>query len=174
MSSREKQLLSLLLLAGFIIVNVFLYSLYSQKITQAKNNLQLSTANLQQAIFFQESSSQLAEQIVWLAENEPPPSDFQTIQSQLQKFSADQATTLGLTIKDQALLPTDTAGFHYHRAQIKINLTGREQALYSWFSAINDPNSFRSAYQIRLSPNTQEDSLIDCSATISQWFPPAS
>ncbi len=62
---------------------------------------------------------------------------------------------------------------HYNRAQVRIDLSGQEQALYRWFDAINDPASFRTAYQIRLSPNGKEDTLIDCSATLAQWFPPA-
>ncbi len=173
MSDREKKLLTLLLVAGFLILNFFLYSLYAQKKTQFDNDFNAAKTRLQQAIVFSDSSSQLAEEMTWLAEHEPQPAAYQDVQTKLQQFAETQARNLGLTIKSQELLPTDDSGVHYHRAQIKINLSGQEQALYRWFDAINDPAAFRTAYQIRLSPNAQDDTLIDCSATLAQWFPPS-
>lgn len=173
MSDREKKLLTLLLIAGFLIVNFFLYTLYVQKKTLYAADLDAAKAQLQQAIAFSESSSQLAEQMDWLAEHEPPErTTYQLTQNSLQQFADTQARNLGLTIKKQELLTTDESGVHYHRAQIRISLTGKEQDLYRWFDAINDPAAFRTAYQIRMSPNTQEETLIDCTATLSQWFPP--
>jgi len=173
MSDREKKLLTLLLVAGFLIVNFFLYSLYVQKKTLYASDLDAAKARLQQAIAFSESSNQLAEQMEWLAVNEPEPAAYQDVQNALQSFAETQANNAGLTIKSQELLPTDDSGVHYHRAQVRISLTGKEQDLYKWFDAINDPAAFRTTYQINMKPNTQDDTLIDCSATLSQWFPPA-
>ncbi len=173
MSAREKKLLALLLIAGFFVVNFFLFSFYIGKKLQLDNQLASAKAQLQQAIAFQESSTQLAGEMRWLAEHEPAPAVYQDVQTQLQQFAVNQARNQGLTIKSQELLPTDTTGIHYNRAQMTISLTGGEQALYRWFDAINDPTAFRSAYQILLKPNTQDDTLIDCSATLAQWFTPA-
>ena len=56
----------------------------------------------------------------------------------------------------------------------KIIITGREEALYGWFDKLNVPEDFRMATHINLSPNKQDDTQIDCTATIEQWFvPPA-
>lgn len=173
MSDREKKLLAMLVVAGFIIVNFFLYTFYVQKKTIFDNDFTSAKAQLQQAISFQESSAQLAEEMEWLNENQPEPSLYQNVQTKLQEFVDNQARNVGLTITRQELLPTDTTGIHYHRAQVRIVLTGKEQALYRWFDAINDPAAFRAAYEIRLSPNGKDDTLIDCTATIAQWFPPA-
>ena len=172
MSDREKKLLALFLIAGFLIVNFFLYSIYAEKKTLYSNDLDTAKSQLQQAIIFRESSGESAEQMAWLAEHEPKPATYQETQYALQLFAVTQARNLGLTVKSLEPLPTDESGIHYHRAQVKINLSGKEEALYKWFDAINDPNVFRTTYQIRMSPNTKEDSLIDCSATVSQWFPP--
>jgi hypothetical protein len=172
MSDREKKLLALLLIAGFLIINFFLYTLFVQKKSLYANDLEAAKAKLQQAIAFSESSNQLATQMDWLTQNEPNPATYQDTQNTLQQFAETQARNLGLTIKSQELLPTDDSGIHYHRAQVKFNLSGREQALYQWFDAINDPAAFRTAYHIRMSPNSQDDTLIDCAATLSQWFPP--
>ncbi len=173
MSDREKKLLTLLLVAGFVIVNFFLYTIYVEKKTLYTTDLEAAKSQLEQAILFRESSNEFAEQMIWLAENEPAPATYEETQSALELFAVSQAENLGLNVKSREPLPTDESGKHYHRAQVKINLSGKEQALYEWFNAINDPTVFRSAYQIRLSPNTKEDTLIDCTATLSQSFPPA-
>ncbi len=51
-------------------------------------------------------------------------------------------------------------------------MTGTEQALYQWFDRLNVPDQLRNATQIRLTPNQQDDTKIDCTATIEQWFIP--
>lgn len=173
MSDREKKLLSLLLFAGFVILNFFLFTVYSQAKLRYTSDLETAQSDLQQAINFNESSEEFAGEMDWLAANEPEPSVRQDVQNKLQQFAESQARTLGLTVKSQELLPTDDSGAHYHRAQVKISLSGQEKALYKWFDMINDPAAFRTAYQIVMKPNSQDDKLIDCTATLSQWFPPA-
>ena len=173
MSSREKNLLSLLLLAGFLMLNFFLYSLFKQKKTIFQTNLDTAKNNLQLAIIQQTNSEQFADQMQWLATHEPEPSNGETIQGQLQAYIDDQARVSGLTIKGkQRFLPTDAPqGANYHRAQIEISVTGSDQNIYRWLYIINEPSAFRAATQIRLTPNTQDDTLLDCTAIISQWFP---
>lgn len=173
MSSREKKLLALLLVAGFAILNFFIFTRYTQTKARYTADLESAKTELQQAIMFSESSEEYAGEMEWLAANEPEPAVYQDIQTKLQQFAESQARNLGLTIKSQELLPTDESGVYYNRAQVKINLTGQEQVLYRWFDSVNDPAAFRTAYQIRMTPNGKDDTLIDCSATLSQWFPPA-
>lgn len=172
MSAREKKLLTLFLVAGFLILNFFLYTLYVQKKNGFTTDFEAAKSRLEQAINNQEMSGQLAGEMDWLEANEPEAVAYQEVQTKLQQFAESQARSLGLTIKRQELLPTDTGGVYYNRAQVRIDLSGQEQALYRWFDAVNDPSSFRTALQIRISPNGQDDTLIDCSATIAQWFPP--
>lgn len=173
MSAREKKLLTLLLVAGFFIANVFLFSFYTEKKVSCSINLTTAKANLEQAIMFSEISASINDEMEWLSTHEPEPSAYQPVQTSLQQFAEAQARNFGLTVKKQELLPTNESGTHYHRAQIRIELTGREEALYKWFHAINDPAFFRSAFDIRLSPNSTDDTLIDCSASLAQWFPPS-
>jgi hypothetical protein len=171
MSSREKKLLSLLLLAGFLLLNLFLYSQYQQKKALFETALETSQIELEQAKTSQDNATQYAEEMQWLADHEPAQTDAQTVQGQLQAFIETEAKAAGLTVKPQEFLATDTTGKHYHRAQIKISVTGREESLYRWLHSVNDPLAFRSAIEIRLNPNTQDDTLIDCKTVISQWFP---
>jgi hypothetical protein len=52
-------------------------------------------------------------------------------------------------------------------------VTGSEESLYRWFDKINVPEQFRAVSQILLSPNKQDDTKIDCTVTLEQWFIPA-
>jgi hypothetical protein len=109
----------------------------------------------------------------WLAEHEPEPTANQDVQTQLQQFAEREAKSTGLTIKTQKPLPTDaTEGRNYHRAKIQFTVTGTEESLYRWFDRLNTPEQLRIASQIRLSPNTQDDTKIDCTVTVEQWFIP--
>jgi len=174
MSSREKNLIILLLLAGFLMLNFFLYAQYNQKKNLLETKLETAKTQLQLAILTQESSAEYAAQMDWLAQHEPLAADFQTIQAELLNFAASEAQKNNLTIRpnSEEFLPTDTTGTHFHRAQIKIIVTGREQDLYRWLHTINEPTAFRAAINIRLAPNSQDDTLIDCTAVTAQWFPP--
>lgn len=173
MSSREKKLLTFLILAGFFILNFLLFSFYTQKKALFRADFQSATSRLQQAIAFSDSSKQIEDEIAWLADYEPAPAAYQDVQTKLQQFADSQARGFGLTIKSQETLPTDESGVHFHRAQVKLNLSGNEEALYRWFDSINDPTALRTTYQIRITPNSKDDTLIDCAATLAQWFPPA-
>ncbi len=171
MSSREKSLLSLLLLAGFLMFNFFLYSQFKQKKSTFETSLNTAKTQLQLALNIQANSDQYSDEMQWLADHAPAPTDDQTVQGQLQAYIDQEARAAGLEIKGkQRFLPTDTKGTYYHRAQIEITVTGKEQDLYKWLHTINDPTTFRAATQILLRPNT-DDKLIDCTAIISQWFP---
>jgi hypothetical protein len=122
---------------------------------------------------FRESSAQVTDQMAWLAEHEPEPAANQDVQTKLQQLAESEAKATGLTIKTQKPLPTDSAeGRHYHRAKIQITVSGTEEALYRWFDKLNMPDQLRIASQIRLTPNQQDDTKIDCTATIEQWFVP--
>jgi hypothetical protein len=171
MSAREKNLLILLCIAGFLMLNFFLFSQYRQKKSLLEIGLDTAKNELQLAITLQENSVQISTEMDWLTKHEPQVAEYQTIQAELQKFVDAEAGKVGLTVKKQSFETTDTSGTHFHRAQIIFNVTGREEALYRWLHAINEPTALRAATQIRISPNS-DDTLIDCAAVISQWFPP--
>ena len=173
MSPREKKLLSIFAIAGFLVINFLAVKYYSTKRIEVTSNRDQARQKLETARNFSASREQVTDQMEWLAAHEPQPSANQDVQTQLQQLTEREARATGLTIKTQKPLPTDaTAGRHYHRAKIQITVTGSEEALYRWFDHLNMPDSLRIASQIRISPNAQDDTKIDCTATIEQWFVP--
>lgn len=174
MSTREKNLLLFFALAGFAIVNLLAFNFAATKRSEVTRQRSDAELKLAAAENLRASSDQVADQMQWLAEHEPQPADDQNVQTQLQQLAEREAKAAGLTIKNQKPLPTDkTEGKHYHRAKLQITVTGMEEALYQWFDKINVPDQFRIASQIRLSPNAEDDTQVDCTAAVEQWFVPS-
>jgi hypothetical protein len=172
MSPREKKLLIFFACAGFILLNFLGFGFFqrkSQEVTLARDQArqQLDTAEMYRA-----SREQVQPQMEWLTAHEPEPAADQDVKTKLQQLCEREAKSVGLEIKSQKPEATDaTMGRHYHRAKIEISLTGKEEALYRWFDRINVPDQLRAATLIHLSPN-KDDTLIDCKATVEQWFVP--
>lgn len=172
MSSREKRLLTLFAAAGFIIVN-FLGFRYAQGARADVDNQRANAEReLATAENFRASREQVMDEMEWLEKHEPKPAAEQDVQTKLQQFADSRAKSLGLEIKSQKPIDTDATGAHYHRAKFQFTVTGTEEALYRWLDQLNVPADLRRATYIRLSPN-KDDTLIDCVATIEQWFVPA-
>ena len=174
MSDREKKLIYFFALAGFVILNVLIFNFASTKRQQVNNEREQAKQKLIVAETFQASREQVLDQMQWLIAHEPQPQANQDVQTGLQQLVEREARAAGLTIKSQKLLPTDEAeGKHYHRAQFQITVTGTDEAIYRWFDKLNMPEQFRIASQIRLVPNNPDDTKLDCTATIAQWFVPS-
>jgi hypothetical protein len=174
MSAREKKLIIFFAIAGFAILNLFVFNFATAKRQAVDTRREQALQKLATAEMFRESSAQVTDQMAWLAQHEPQPAANQDVQTKLQQLAEREAKATGLTIKTQKPLPTDsTEGRHYHRAKIQITVSGSEQALYQWFDKLNTPDQLRIASQIRLTPNQKDDTQIDCTATIEQWFVPA-
>jgi beta-galactosidase beta subunit len=172
MSSREKKLLIFFAAAGFLILNILAIGLFKSKRLEVELQRDQARQKLKTAEMFRASREQVMDEMEWLAQHEPEPAANQDIQTQLQQLCEREARTAGLTIKTQKPLQTDTTGLHYHRAKIQLTVNGDEKDLYEWFDRLNIPEQFRIASSIRISPNKEDDTKIDCTATIEQWFVP--
>ncbi|NJM38003.1 MAG: hypothetical protein HC845_09200 [Akkermansiaceae bacterium] len=172
MSPREKKLLIFFGLAGFLVLNFLGVNWALAKQRVVKNQKVEAKTKLEVAENFRNSSAEITDQMEWLAQNEPQPASNQDVQTKLQQLADREARQAGLTIKSQKPLPTETTGTHYHRASFQFVLNGMEDALYRWFDKVNIPEQFRVASQINMKPNAQDDTKIDCTVTISQWFIP--
>ena len=173
MSPREKKLLIFFATAGFVVLNFLAFNFANSKKAEVERNRAEALVKLETAEMFRASREQVADQMDWLAEYEPEPAANQDVQTELQQLCETEARSSGLTIKSQKPLPTDsTEGLYFHRAKIQLTVTGTEDALYRWFDRLNVPEELRIATVIRVSPNAQDDTQIDCTATVEQWFVP--
>lgn len=176
MSPREKKLLIFFAAAGFLVLNFLAVGFFKSKRLEVDRQRDQARQKLATAEMFSASREQVVDEMDWLAEHEPEPAANQDVQTKLQKLCEDEAKATGLTVKSQKPLPTDATGTHFHRAKIQLNVNGTEESLYRWFDRLNVPDQLRIATNIKLSPNKEDDTKIECTATIEQWFvpPPAS
>ncbi|OYV03708.1 MAG: hypothetical protein CFE26_20730, partial [Verrucomicrobiales bacterium VVV1] len=121
------------------------------------------------------SRDQGEDEMTWLADHEPQPDEDQLVQTKLQQLAESEARNGGLTIKTggQKLLPTDKTGPYYHRAKVEFTVNGTEQALYSWIGKLQVAAEFRAVTFLRMMPNKEDDTKIDATLIIEQWFVPA-
>jgi hypothetical protein len=173
-SPREKKLLIFFGIGGFAILNLLGFKFYMSTQGDIRAKHAQAVTKLKTAEMISASRDELAPQMDWLANNEPPPTDYQPVQTALQELAEKEVTNTGLTLKTQKLLPTEqTAGLLYHRVKVQMAVTGTEASLYRWFDRLNAPEKLRCVTYIRLNPNKEDDALIDCIAIVEQWFVPA-
>lgn len=174
MSPREKKLLIFFAVAGFLVINFLLIGFLNKQKIKAESTLAQAKSKLEVAERISEMRDQVADEMDWLAEHLPDPAAEQDVQTKLNQLGMREATNSGLTIKSQKPLPAlIKEGEYFQRALFQFTLSGPEEALYKWFNAINMPDQLRVASLIRLTPNSQDDTKIDCVATIAQAFVPA-
>jgi len=177
MSPREKKLLTIFALAGFVILNFLAFRFYTDKKLDVDRKQIEAKSKLDEAQLYSASRDSVVDEMEWLAQHEPQPSPHQDVQSALQQLIEREAQVTGLTIKpgSQKLLPPEEGqGRHYHRAKVQVTVTGTDEALYTWLhDRINSPEQLRGATNIRLSPDREDDTKIDATVVIEQWFIPA-
>ncbi|MFD0894788.1 hypothetical protein KBB96_04775 [Luteolibacter ambystomatis] len=170
MSSNEKRLLAILGIGGFILINILGFVKIKQFRAQLVADEAKARSEYNMAKLALEMRDQVAGEMDWLSQYEPKPQEEQDVQSALQQLVEREATSRGLTIKSQKLLPTDTNQKHYHRAKVEFKVSGTEENLYKWIGRLQIPSEFRAVTKIRLVPETSDDTRIEAVLTIEQWF----
>lgn len=173
MSDREKKLLTLFAVAGFLVINFLLIGFLRGKREKLEQDLSRAKRQLDTAHLISESRDQVAEEMEWLAKFEPEPAAEQDVQTKLQKLCETEARSTGLTITSQKPLPSEAReGAHYQRVKFQFTVNGEEQALYRWLNSVNMQDQLRIATKIQLKPDAKDDTKIDCTAIVEQCFIP--
>jgi hypothetical protein len=176
MSEREKKLLGMFAVAGVILLFLWGYKSYTSKSLEIKASRSAAETTLLNAELYLKSRDAVQDEIDWLAEHEPQPEAREQIPTKLQQLASSEATRASMTVKKMDILDTppadETAANRYGVAQVKFTVTGDEKNLYAWFDRMHSPDDFRVISEIVMSPNREEDHLIDCVVTFDQWFVP--
>ena len=174
MSPREKRLLNLPLSVGFVLLNFAAYKLFymkrmadaTQRAVTAESGVEAAKSSLEMMDLFEEEMS-------WLEKNEPKEGTEQEAQTKLQQLLEREAQRNNLTIKRQKLQPSVVSpGLIYHRARIEIEVNGMEMSLYRWLDRIHSPTESRAVTFMRMNPQKDDDTKIDCQIIVEQWFTP--
>lgn len=174
MSPREKRLLNLLLIVGFVLLNFAAYKLfYMKRLADVKQRAVTAEASVEAAKSSLEMMDLFEEEMAWLEKNEPKEATEQEAQTKLQQLLEREAQRNNLTIKRQKLQPSVVSpGLIYHRARIEIEVNGMEMSLYRWLDRIHSPTESRAVTFMRMNPQKDDDTKIDCQIIVEQWFTP--
>lgn len=172
MSSREKKLLIFFLTAIFAVVNLFGFQWLQTKRTAVKGEIVAQESILADAELARASRDVFMQEIDWLDDHTPEPKEGELVPSQLENFVTTEATRAGLTVLRPKIHDNDEGGVHFNRARFEIGVSGNEAALYRWLVRLHSPRDFRAITSLRLSPNREDDTLIDANVQVEQWFVP--
>jgi len=174
MNPREKKLVIGMGVVAFLLVNLFLYfRVYEPKKSETQVKIRKHEAILSNADTFLRMRDEVADEIEWLEQNQAKVAPSQEVEAGLQRFAQTEATRNGLTINKQRILPSvqDPASM-FHRARVELEISGREDALYRWIDRLQTPTEFRGITSLRLAPEREDDTLIDCKLVVEEWFIP--
>lgn len=176
MSSREKKLLTLLLLAVLVVGVLLLYKrVYEPRYQQAKLKLTNAEQQIQNANAVSQSKDLVEAEQNWLSENEPAPESQQKAQSDLQNFCEQTTKRFGLEVKSETLLEAVTPlDNFYHRVRIDLLVSGKEKEFYNWLVTLDNPEIFQRVTSLRLNPNKSDNTLIEAKVVVDKWFTPTS
>jgi hypothetical protein len=172
MSEREKKLLSIAVVVVLLLSCFWAINFYQKKtltIKSEKRALQDEVALSENLLTVKE---QISDEMEWLAAHEPAPESGEQVPARLQEFCAMEASNASMTIKSQKILPNVEESPRYHRAVVDFAVTGKEQMLYQWFDRIHSPDDFRVINSITMTPNREDDTQIDCTVAVEQWYVP--
>jgi len=172
MNEREKKLLSLLGIAGFVILNVFLFKMYQTKLSDSQREKTTAESQLRSRKILLQNQESHQSEVDWLSNVDVKPVVREEAEATLAQYAESEAKRSGLDIKRQKLLPAKTDGVHFHRVKAEFQVGGTEASLYRWLDRLYDPNKFRSVTYMRTFPQRKDDTKVDCVVVVERWFVP--
>ncbi|MDB6079049.1 MAG: hypothetical protein JWO82_2796 [Akkermansiaceae bacterium] len=172
MSEREKKLIIFFGIALFIVVNFFGYKLFLDQKQKSAGDLRKAQNQLNEARNYQEKYGTVSEEMDWVESHLPKPKAGQTVQTELERFMDNQAASNQLTVKRRRILPL-VEGVNFNRAKVEFVVNGMEEGLYRWLDRLQTPEQLRAVTHLQLSPQRDDDTKIDCTVVVDQWYVPS-
>lgn len=172
MSDREKKLVILFGLAGFVLINFFGISWFQGQKHKVERDLAKAKNEVVTAEAAAGSFDTVYEEMKWLNEKTPSPKAGQLVGTELETYASNQATTNSLTVVKRDLKPNDETGKYFHRAKVQYKVSGREDSLYRWLDRLQMPDQFKAVTYLRLAPDPKDDTQIEATVDVEQWFVP--
>jgi len=175
MNDREKKLIFILFGAAFLIVNIFLFTSFNA--AKQKKEMELAKGEKELALKKQqilESNDRMAE-MDWLIDHSPREGTHAAVRADLVTFVQQTAQRNNLTLKKPPVPVKENpdATGAYHIAQVKILVNARDAELMRWLTELQNPEKSRSVTFLRISPQRDDPTRVDCELEVTQWFAPA-
>ena len=172
MNDRERNLILVLGVALFLVVNIFLYTSYQDVM---KKNTRLQKANADKLVEIKQSLSASDEKQAnrdWLDQYAPSEGTHGQIGAELATLTEKSGLRYGVTMKKRPN-PTnkneDEFG-NYSSATVKVIGNAMDRPIYSWMVDLQNPELSRSITSIHIRQQRDDNTRMDCSLEITQWF----
>lgn len=174
MSSRERNLLILLVTMAFLAVNFLGYKMwYAPKLALMRADKQAAEDIAESNEVTGSHLDTFETEIRWLSDHEPKPSSLGQMKARIQQLAENEAKRAQLKIKDEDFGDdVIDPGLNYHRARYDIEVNGSEASIHRWLDRLHKPSEFRVVTFIRLKPQRDDPTRADCKIFLDQWFVP--
>jgi len=147
MSPREKNLLIILGLALFIILNFVAYSsFYSPMIKKAAGEKRIAEDKLRLSEMTLTQGEDLDPEIQWL-----------------------EARAKKIELRDSRILPFQP-GQHFTRVRVLCKVVGAERDVFSWLATIHRTNQRQVITKMELSPMKTDLTKVECEVEVEKWI----
>lgn len=159
--------------AVFVMGTLFGFKFLTSKQDAAKAEIRKLESRLDTVRTLSAEQESLAEDVEWLAKNQPVPKEGELAPSQLESLVTRMATASRLSVDKPKILPNIEGVGFYDRARFQLSVSGMEEPLYRWLVQMHSPRDFRAVTALRLYPNREDETKIDAVVTVEEWFTPA-
>lgn len=174
MTSREKNLILLLFGVAFLVINIFLFTSFNAAMQKKRSQLDIGAQKLDLMERDLATWESKADDVEWLANNQPVIGVHANIGAELAAFTEEAAKRHGVALSKRPSpqrADIEEAGA-YRSALVKVTANAMDEQLYKWLTDLQDPALSRSVTFVRISPQRDDPSRIDCELEITQWFRP--
>ncbi len=174
MSPREKKLVIILVSAAFIIVNLFLFTSFNAAKQQKEALLAKGSKDLKKMEReLEEADSQIPDRD-WLSGNPPVEGTHGRVGAELATYTEKSALRNQVTLKKRPSPQREDIEETgaYRSARVKVVGNAADRELYLWLTDLQDPKQGRSITQLRISPQRDDPTRVDCELEVTQWFTP--
>jgi len=170
---RRESILLILFFGTLLVLGGFLgFDAWNTKMAQMRgerDELQIQ-AELQED-FLERYGDELRAKERWLAENAGSSMPSDEASTRLLNLANATAGALGLSLSDARFLPPGVDR-RYHTARLAANVNGSEESVYRWLAEFHDPTALRAVETLRIRPDRDDISIVNCEVTLALWYLP--
>lgn len=170
MTSREKNLLIVLGIALFIILNFVAFTMvYEPRVNKAVFAKGKAESELKLAQVTLAKRDSLEPDRRWLESTGEIVTTPQLAQSQLQSLLRKQADARNLDTRDEQILQY-IPGVHFDRVRVLYKCTGMEDRIQQWLFSIHQPKQRQVITKLELKPQSNDLTRVECTVEVEKWI----
>ncbi|MGB0992411.1 MAG: hypothetical protein ACPG32_08075 [Akkermansiaceae bacterium] len=174
MNDREKKLIFLLLGVAFVLATVFAYTTFTSVMQKKKSAMAKNKTKIEEINANIDAAYDRQEEMEWYDNNQPVEGTFLEVQAKLHKFVTQ---SMGSKVEKKSIVAqsadSELSG-GYQKTTMKVLVSAYDPDLYRWICTLQSPKDFRSVTYIKIEPQRNDKTRVDCELNITQWFIPKS